>query len=308
MKKDFVIELIEDNRLKEALDELKKATKGTHLYNQVILLSANYEDNLKLEITGMEDYSVRSQKHAQLVNALLLMTDKVVEHEPKPSPIPLPNIQMPQMGVKQLKMIGIGLGLAVMLVGMVYFVKTTDWQSLEPTKKPLPALFNLEIMVVKNEGEGIYTEGGKIKVKIGGEAPKTLILNAEGKQYLTDLPIVLKDKNLNVQFEDTSFYSLMNPVITESESTKTWKGVAKMQTMPFSGRLVRFDMQPVPNAVLDFGNGKAKATTDVAGAYTVNLPKNIGEDIELTIIENGKAVFSKKILVNEKVLSLLKVY
>ena len=87
MKKEIVIELIEDNRLKEAIDLLKKETKDTYLYNQVIVLSASYEDYLKLEITGMEDYSVRTQKRSQLVNGLLYIVDKIVEHKSEHSQI-----------------------------------------------------------------------------------------------------------------------------------------------------------------------------------------------------------------------------
>ena len=323
MKKEIITELIEDNRFKEAIDLLKKETKGTYLYNQVILLSASYDDYLKLEITGVEDFSVRSQRRAQLVNGLLHTVDKVVELKPPPSPITMPKIErptiviptiklpkinLPTIGLKHVKIAGFGLGLAFLLMLLFYFIKNIDRFTPEPAKKELPKTFDVEIKTVKNGSDSLYTEGGKIIVKMEGLADKNLILNAEGKAYLTALPFNIKDKNMSVQFEDTSIYCLVNQLITEEEQRKIFKATVKIQTMSFSGRLVRFDMQVVKNATLDFGNGAAKATTNENGEYTVNLPKNIGNTVELSIFENDKLVMSREFLVNEKVLSLLKIY
>lgn len=323
MKKETVIDLIEDNRFKEAIDLLKKETRDTYLYHQVILLSASYEDYLNLEITGTEDYSVRSQRRAQLVNGLLHVVDKVVELKPSHSLIELPKIErptitipridlpkinLPTIGVKHLKIAGFGLGLAILLMLLFHFIKNMDAFLPAPVKIEAAKTFDVEIKVVKNDGNGFYTEGGKIIVKLGDSEEKTAILNAEGKAFLTALPMNLTDKNINVQFEDTSFYSLINPEITATKNGKMVKALVQMQTQSFSGRLVRYDMQPVKNATLDFGNGLAKATTNGNGEYTVNLPKNIGTTVELSIIENDKVVISRQILINEKVLSLLKAH
>lgn len=321
MKKEVVIDLIEDNRFKEAIDILKKETRNTHLYNQVILLSASYEDYLNLEITGTEDFSVRSQRRAQLVNALLHVVDKVAELKPPstliefpkierptitiPS-IELPKVNLPTIGLKHVKILGFGLGLAVLLTFLFHFIKNMDAFLPMPTKAETPKTFDVEIKVVKDTQNGLYTEGGKIVVKLGDAEDKIVILNPEGQAFLTALPINLKDKNINIQFEDTRFFSLIHPEITATKNGKMVKALAQMQTQSFSGRLVRYDMQPVKNATLDFGNGMAKATTNDNGEYTINLPKNVGATVELAIIENDRVVLSRQILVNEKVLSLLK--
>lgn len=321
MKKEVVIDLIEDNRFKEAIDLLKKETRDTHLYHQVILLSASYEDYLNLEITGTEDYSVRSQRRAQLVNGLLHVVDKVAELKPSHSlmdiakierptitipTIELPKINLPTIGVKHLKIVGFSLGLVLLLTFLFYFFKNIDHFMPVPAKVETPKSFDIEIEVVKNDANSPYTEGGKIVVKWGDEEGKTVILNAEGKAFLTALPISLKDKNMSIQFEDTSFFSLIHPKITATKHGKMVKVRAQIQTLSFSGRLVRYDMKPVKNAVLDFGNGLAKATTNDNGEYTVSLPKNIGNRVDLSIIENDKVVISRRVLVNEKVLRLLK--
>ena len=321
MKKEIVIDLIEDNRFKEAIDLLKKETRNTHLYNQVILLSASYEDYLNLEITGTEDYGVRSQRRAQLVNALLHVVDKVAELKPPSSSIELPKIErpkitipsielpkinLPTIGVKHLKIAGFGLGLGVLLPLLFHFMKNMDAFLPTPTKVETPKLFDVEIIVVKNAENSPYTEGGKIAVKFGDSEEKTAILNPEGKAFLTALPMNLSDKNVRVQFEDTRFFNLINPEITATKNGKMVKAIAQIQMQSFSGRLVRYDMQPVKNATLDFGKGLAKAITNNNGEYTVNLPKNMGATVELSIIENDKVVLSRQILVNEKVLSLLK--
>lgn len=321
MKKEIVIDLIEDNRFKEAIDVLKKETRNTHLYNQVILLSASYEDYLNLEITGTEDFSVRSQRRAQLVNALLHVVDRVAELKPPsaltelpkierptitiPS-IKLPKVNLPTIGVKHLKIVGFALGLVVLSTFLFHFIKNMDAFLPTPTKVETPKSFDVEIKVVKDAQNGIYTEGGKIIVKFGDVEEKTAILNPEGQAFLAALPINLKDKNIRIQFEDTAFVRLINPEITATKNGKMVKAVAQMQMQTFNGRLVRYDMQPVKNATLDFGNGVAKATTNDNGEYSISLPKNIGGTVELSIIENDKVVLSRQILVNEKVLSLLK--
>lgn len=308
MKKEIIIELIEDNRLKEAIDILKKETKDTYLYNQVIVLSASYEDYLKLEITGMEDYSVRTQKRSQLVNGLLYIVDKIAEHKSEHAHIQTPVFRMP-FDNKYLKNVGIGIGIAILLAIFLYFIKNRNENIAELEKKKQSESFDLEIIVVKNGIESPYTEGGKIKLKMEGSEEKTIILKADGKIYLTELPIDLKDKKLDVQFEDTSFYSLVNQEITETGKLKTLKATAQMQMLSFSGRVVRYDKQPVKNLTLDFGHGLAKALTNNNGEYSVDLPKNLADrPIELSIIQNDKVVLSRSIKVNEAVLRELKVY
>ena len=308
MKKEIVIELIEDNRLKEAIDLLKNETKNTYLYNQVIVLSASYEDYLKLEITGVEDYSVRTQKRSQLVNGLLYIVDKIVEHKFEHSQIQTPALSA-LFDSKYLKNVGIGIGLAILLTVFLYLFKNTKENSAEKAKEKLSKSFDLEVKIIKRVSDSPFTEGGKIKIKIEGSEDTTLILNSAGKVYLTALPIDLKNKKLNVQFEDTTFYSLVNQEISETGQLKTLKATAQLQTIGFSGRVVRYDKQPAKNLTLDFGNGLAKALTNNNGEYSVDLPKNIYKTkIELSIIENDKVVLSRTINVNEAVLRELKVY
>ena len=305
MKKEIVIELIEDNRLKEAIDLLKKETKDTYLYNQVIVLSASYEDYLKLEITGMEDYSVRTQKRSQLVNGLLYIVDKIAEHKHEHSQIQTPTLST-LFGSKYLKNVGIGISLAVLLTIFIYLFKN---RKETQANEQLSELFDLEVKVVKSGNDSPYTEGGKIRLKMEGSEDKTYLLNADGKVYLTELPIYLKGKKLNVQFEDTTFYSLANQEITETGKLKTLKAIAQLQTIRFSGRVVRYDKQPAKNLTLEFGKNLAKSITNNNGEYTVDLPKNLlNKTIELSILENDKVVLSRSIEVNETVLRQLKVY
>ena len=308
MKKEIVIELIEDNRLKEAIDLLKKETKDTYLYNQVIVLSASYEDYLKLEITGIEDYSVRTQKRSQLVNGLLYIVDKIVEHKSEHSQIQTPVLSA-LLDSKYLKNVGIGISLAILLTIFLYLFKNNNDNSTAQGKEQMSKSFDLEVKIVKSDFDSPYTEGGKIKLKIEGSEDKIYKLNAEGKVYITALPINLKDKKLSVQLEDTSFYSLMNQQTTNDDHLKTLKVVAKLQTISFSGRVVHYDLKPAKNHTLNFGNGLAKALTNNNGDYTVDLPKNLANtSIELFILENDKVVLSRSIRVSEVRLRQLKVY
>lgn len=308
MKKEIVIELIEDNRLKEAIDLLKKETKDTYLYNQVIVLSASYEDYLKLEITGMEDYSVRTQKRSQLVNGLLYIVDKIAEHKHEHSQIQKPELRLP-FDTKYLKYIGISIGIVVLLAVFLNTIKNWNENAAALEKKKQLELYDLEIIIVKNDNESRYTEGGKIKVKIEGLEDTTLRLSPEGKANLQELPHDLKDKKLSVQLEDTTFYSLVNQQITDEDRSKTLKAIAQLQTISFRGRVVHYDLKPAKNYTLDFGNGLAKTSTNSNGDYSVDLPKNLADThIELSIIANDKVVLSRSIRVNDTVFKQLKVY
>ncbi len=76
----------------------------------------------------------------------------------------------------------------------------------------------------------------------------------------------------------------------------------------YSGRVVRYDMQPVSDAILYFDNGIAKTTTNSKGEFRVDLPKNIvNTSVDLSIRVDDKEVYGHKILVNEQILKLLKV-
>ncbi len=308
MKKEIIIELIEDNRLKEAIDLLKKETKDTYLYNQVIVLSASYEDYLKLEITGIEDYSVRTQKRSQLVNGLLYILDKIAEHKLEHSQIQTPEFST-LFGSKYLKNVGIGLSLAILLTVFLYLFINKKENSGAQEKEQLSKLFDLEIIVVKSGNESPYTEGGKVKIKMEGSEEKTLRLRPDGKVYLKGLSPDLKEKKLSVQLEDTTFYSLVNQQITDEDRLKTLKAIAQLQTISFRGRVVHYDLKPAKNYTLDFGNGLAKASTNINGEYSVDLPKNLADThIELSIKANDKEVLSRPIRVNDTVLKQLKVY
>ena len=57
--------------MKEALEVLKQVTKNTHLENQVILLSTNYEENVKTANAGSESPAFILEKRAQILNGLL---------------------------------------------------------------------------------------------------------------------------------------------------------------------------------------------------------------------------------------------
>ena len=167
---------------------------------------------------------------------------------------------------------------------------------------------DVEIKVVKEDGEAPFTVGGKIKLKIVGSEEKVLPLNVEGKAYLHAQSPDLNDKKISIQLEDTNFYRIIRHETDVEKTGITVKATVLTQTIDFSGRVVKSDMQPVNLAILDFGNGIAKATTNANGEYTVKLPKNIvNTSIRISFTVNDKTLYNEYTFVNEKRLRLLKV-
>ena len=315
MKKEIITHLIEDNRLKEALDLLKQATKNTHLENQVILLSANYEENVKMANTGSESPAFILEKRAQIVNGLLNITDNLIESYPEkknytPSvstPIEPPEPVFSPHFLAILKKSVVFALIFGLIAATIYFLFT-----LIPTQSTIPTVtnkpFDLEIIAVQKDAKTPFTEGVKIELTAKGWADKkVLFLEKDGTTHLKDLPYNLKNQPITARLLDTSLYSIAQQQLSDSDVGKLLKLQIHVQTNTFQGKIVNTDGQTVADADITFGN-VAQARTNASGEFTVELPKNVaGESIEIVISKDKKVLINRRILVDEKVLATLKV-
>ena len=77
LDRDTIVELISDNRLQEALQALEKLTRGTHLHNQVVVLSSSYAEYSQLNRNAAQDFQTLEMQRTRISNSLLSFLDEL---------------------------------------------------------------------------------------------------------------------------------------------------------------------------------------------------------------------------------------
>ena len=96
INRDNIVELISDNRLQEALQALEKLTRGTHLHNQVVVLSSSYAEYTQLNRNAAQDFQTLEMQRTRISNSLLSFLDELSpEDYQKAAHIPTPVVQTP---------------------------------------------------------------------------------------------------------------------------------------------------------------------------------------------------------------------
>ena len=94
--RDTIVELISDNRLQEALKALEKLTRGTHLHNQVVVLSSSYAEYSQLNRNAAQDFQTLEMQRTRISNSLLSFLDELSPDDyQKAVHIPTPVVPTP---------------------------------------------------------------------------------------------------------------------------------------------------------------------------------------------------------------------
>jgi hypothetical protein len=96
MDRNYIVELIKDNRLQEAIKAIEKASEGSHLHNQVIMLSSSYAEYAELNRSATEDFETLQMQRAKITNRLLSVLDEISPEDlekvtPPPAVLKRPN-------------------------------------------------------------------------------------------------------------------------------------------------------------------------------------------------------------------------
>lgn len=94
--RDTIVEFISDNRLQEALQALEKLTRGTHLHNQVVVLSSSYAEYSQLNRNAAQDFQTLEMQRTRISNSLLSFLDELSPDDyQKAVHVPTPIVQTP---------------------------------------------------------------------------------------------------------------------------------------------------------------------------------------------------------------------
>ncbi len=77
MDKNYIIELIQQNRLQEAIKAIEKASKGSPLQNEVIMLSSSYSEYAELNRSATEDFETLQMQRAKITKRLLSVLEEI---------------------------------------------------------------------------------------------------------------------------------------------------------------------------------------------------------------------------------------
>lgn len=77
MDRNYIVELIKENRLQEALKAIEKASKDKHLKNEIIMLSSTYSEYAKANRTAAQDYETLEMQRAKITSRLLSILDEI---------------------------------------------------------------------------------------------------------------------------------------------------------------------------------------------------------------------------------------
>ncbi len=81
MDKNYIIELLKENRLQEAIKAIEKASEGSHLHNQVIMLSSSYAEYVQLNRSATQDFQTLEMQRAKITNSLLSFLDELAPED-----------------------------------------------------------------------------------------------------------------------------------------------------------------------------------------------------------------------------------
>jgi Effector-associated domain 11 len=124
MDRNYIVELIKENRLQEAIDAIEKASKGSHLHNQIIMLSSSYSEYAQLNRSATEDFQTLEIKRAKITNNLLSYLDELSPEQlekvntASTNPHFAPDSFAPKIDNKMYIYGGIGLVVLLLIIGL----------------------------------------------------------------------------------------------------------------------------------------------------------------------------------------------
>jgi Effector-associated domain 11 len=296
-----VKQLLTAGKSEAAADMLLKHVNETHSkhYEAALLLKNRIESVQQQEIEGIISQTDKNLEWAKISKAVLTLTLKIEREESprietKPSEEGTTSSIFSNFSLKKVLFL-------MALVGIPLLVYT-----LMPRTKAAETV-NIEVQAFKMDKNTAFTEGGKLRLQVNEKETKDVYLNTTGKAILNDFTWEQVTDKLHFQWVDSQLYTLVRQDFTHLKDNKVVQLFFEEKKLHFSGKVLNSDNIPVEGVTIDFGNGKAEALSDAQGHYTVQLPVNIGEHVDIILRKNNKTLISKNVFVSQKVFEVLKV-
>lgn len=140
MDKNYIIELLKANRLQEALKAIEQASEGSHLHNQVIMLSSSYAEYVQLNRSATQDFQTLEMQRAKITNSLLSFLDELAPEDFEKADVQQTRIyqtpQTPQpsatIGINK-NYLYIGGGILLLIILYFAFLSEPTTTIVEPT-------------------------------------------------------------------------------------------------------------------------------------------------------------------------------
>lgn len=159
----------------------------------------------------------------------------------------------------------------------------------------------MEIYAISNDGFAIPSEAdalanGKLK-KTGAVVAPTI---SKAQNPLQWIYLLIIPFGLGLYYYFNQMGNIPNQPISPTihkDSLQNWKG-----------QIIRADMRPVADVIIDINGGIAKDTSDATGHFEVILPKSyLNQQVDLSLYYQGKLNISHKIRLSHEVLDQLKI-
>lgn len=158
INRDSIVELISDNRLQEALQSLEKVTRGTHLHNQVVVLSSSYAEYSQLNRNATQDFQTLEMQRTRISNSLLSFLDELSPDDydsAVQTPQPAKQTVMQQMGDNK-KWLYVGGGVLLVFILIAVF-SNGDSDSTTTAEMVLPTQVENTQQNISNENQTTTT-------------------------------------------------------------------------------------------------------------------------------------------------------
>ncbi len=179
MDKNYIIELLKANRLQEAIKAIEKASEGSHLHNQVIMLSSSYAEYVQLNRSATQDFQTLEMQRAKITNSLLSFLDELAPEAFDKADVPQTrrtySPPAPTTGGIDKKWYYMGGGALLLLLILIFSPKGND-TSVAQTNE----LNGYTVKTVSYQADGHFIKDGESWIQTqGGETSRYVVNETE---------------------------------------------------------------------------------------------------------------------------------
>ena len=189
-------------------------------------------------------------------------------------------------------------GGGVLVLGLLTWLASTQ---LGKSVSGIPAEEFTLTLVVKEEGEKPVRETlGKIQVLLGDKDLGTHTLNENGTVILPNIAPTYLDSLVAIRFEQP--INILSPEAQTPRMGKRMAFVIRPQGTTVTGRVVekagKNNIVGVEGAILNFGMGGKRDTTDGNGEFSIELNQAEGDPIQIQIYHEGQLRLDRREIVS----------